>query len=62
MKTVLIEYKSDTFLPKEIAEKFRECEKRISEHPYEDDKRHCDIQWLKGELIRWLADNGIMEE
>ena len=62
MKTVMIEYNSNTFLPKEISKKFDKAIEDVINVRYENDKINCVISKLRGDVISWLADNGIMSE
>jgi hypothetical protein len=53
----IIEYESDTILPKEMIEKFHKAINDIVDIRHEPDKIDCVVHRLKGDMIRWLADN-----
>lgn len=57
-----IEYESPTLLPKEIEESIEYMKKYIEIDKYEMDKIHCHIQRMRGDIIRWIAQNRKVEE
>ena len=57
---VIVEYKSDTFLPENINNKFTKAISDVIDVRNETDKINCVISRLRGDVISWLADNGIM--
>ena len=57
MKKQIIKYESDTLLPDEISEKFSKAIHDINNVRYEDDKIRCIVSRLKGDMVKWLAEN-----
>jgi hypothetical protein len=62
MKTIELVYNSDTFLPKELSDKFKETERKVIENRSEPDKINCHIMNLRGEVLKWLSSNGKIKQ
>jgi len=61
---IKIEYEScnDKYLPECLHDEFEKTIKRVIEDRSERDKIRCDIESLKGKIIRWLASNHVKEK
>jgi hypothetical protein len=52
------EYESETFLPDEISDIMMKCAKNVLNVLNEEDKVFLEFGRMRGEIIRWFANNG----
>lgn len=57
MNIKIKEYESDTFLPKEIENIISNCSDNVLDVLNESDKVYLEFSKLRGDLIRWFANN-----